>query len=431
VFARSRSGGLTPLSGTAGCVTADGSGGTCAAVAGLANLMDIAVSPDGTRVYVIATSSDALIQFARDTTTGALTFLVCFNPNGVFTTALTSNAVAEFDRSGETLAEHACFATNDGGCTSQPKLSGIQGVAVSHDGASLYVAAHGDDTVSIFRRDTVTTDLSYQGCMGPTTDCTPFLGMDGVRAVAISPDDRNLYTASVDDNANGVIAAFARSTVVGSTLGVLRQLPGTAGCLSDNGNADPTYDLGASCTKTRGAGTPIRLEVAPDGHSVYAPAVGHPSLAVLSRSAGGALTEPAGTGGCVSEDGSNGCATGHTLSVAVGAAVAPGVGAQVYVASGFSTDQGLAIFDRHLYPNTSITSGPKPTTSDRTPTFRFTSTDPGSTFQCKVGSASYHRCTSPFTTGKLRLGRHTVYVRATNSAGYTDPSAARRTFKVV
>jgi hypothetical protein len=70
-------------------------------------------------------------------------------------------------------------------------------------------------------------------------------------------------------------------------------------------------------------------------------------------------------------------------------------------------------------------------THDRTPTFRFRSSESGSSFQCKLDGKPYRSCRSPFTTMKLALGRHTFKVRARDTSGDLDPSPASYTFKVV
>jgi hypothetical protein len=84
-------------------------------------------------------------------------------------------------------------------------------------------------------------------------------------------------------------------------------------------------------------------------------------------------------------------------------------------------------------PNTLITSGPDGRTRDRTPKFKF-KVKPRSgaaTFLCKLDGKPYADCDSPQTYGKkLDFGRHTFRVRGT-SHGSTDPSAAKRRFKIV
>lgn len=68
-------------------------------------------------------------------------------------------------------------------------------------------------------------------------------------------------------------------------------------------------------------------------------------------------------------------------------------------------------------PVATITKKPARRTHDRTPTLRFASSEPGSTFSCKVDSGAFHRCGSPTTLAKLSLGAHTFGVRAIDAAG--------------
>ena len=84
----------------------------------------------------------------------------------------------------------------------------------------------------------------------------------------------------------------------------------------------------------------------------------------------------------------------------------------------------------HSCANTQITKGPKAKTTDRTPTFKFKSTESPATFKCKLDSKPFKSCTSPDTLRRLKFGKHTFKVRAT-SGGFTDSTPAKKTFKVV
>ncbi|MGZ4308066.1 MAG: Ig-like domain-containing protein [Gaiellaceae bacterium] len=81
-------------------------------------------------------------------------------------------------------------------------------------------------------------------------------------------------------------------------------------------------------------------------------------------------------------------------------------------------------------PQTTIDSGPSGPTNDSTPTFTFSSSEGGSTFQCRVDSGSFAACSSPYTTATLTDGAHTFEVRATDPAGNTDLTPASRSFTV-
>ena len=63
-------------------------------------------------------------------------------------------------------------------------------------------------------------------------------------------------------------------------------------------------------------------------------------------------------------------------------------------------------------------------------TFRFSSDEPGSTFECRLDKGKFKPCSSPKKLKHLDDGRHTFQVRATDAAGNTDPTAAKQRFKV-
>jgi hypothetical protein len=83
-------------------------------------------------------------------------------------------------------------------------------------------------------------------------------------------------------------------------------------------------------------------------------------------------------------------------------------------------------------PDTTITKGPKKKTTQRRPKFKFTSTQAGSTFQCKLDKAPFAPCTSPFAPPrKLGFGKHVLKVQASGPTGVQDSSPAVKKFKVV
>ncbi|MDX6608634.1 MAG: large repetitive protein [Solirubrobacterales bacterium] len=82
-------------------------------------------------------------------------------------------------------------------------------------------------------------------------------------------------------------------------------------------------------------------------------------------------------------------------------------------------------------PQTRLRRKPGKKISDRTPTFRFGSSESGSVFQCKLDGKSFRSCRSPFTTKPLALGHHSFKVRARDDSGRLDPSPASYGFKVI
>lgn len=82
-------------------------------------------------------------------------------------------------------------------------------------------------------------------------------------------------------------------------------------------------------------------------------------------------------------------------------------------------------------PQTSIRRHPGRRTRDRTPTFRFVSNLPGSTFFCKLDSHGFKPCGSPLTSPQLPYGAHVFKVKARVAGGATDPSPATYRFTVL
>jgi lipoprotein-anchoring transpeptidase ErfK/SrfK len=82
-------------------------------------------------------------------------------------------------------------------------------------------------------------------------------------------------------------------------------------------------------------------------------------------------------------------------------------------------------------PQTTITAGPGARTTDRTPTFRFRSSEKNSRFVCKRDGKRFKPCRPPVTLRRLTRGRHGFYVRAIDKAFNRDPTAAAYGFKVV
>lgn len=61
--------------------------------------------------------------------------------------------------------------------------------------------------------------------------------------------------------------------------------------------------------------------------------------------------------------------------------------------------------------------------------FHFQSTEPGSTFRCKLDSHPFIACSSPQTYKHLKPGRHMLEVAAIDAAGNQDPTPAVAQFK--
>jgi DNA-binding beta-propeller fold protein YncE len=289
-------GALTQPAGAAGCISETGSG-PCADGHGLSGASSVAVSPDGKSVYV--TSLSAVARLNRNTTTGAIT-----QPAG------SAGCVSE-DGSGPCADGHALS-------------DGADSVEVSADGKSVYVASLPNNAVLRFNRNTATGAITQPagsaGCISETAagPCADGHGLTGAVWVAVSPNGKSVYVAS---NTGNAVARLNRDT----TTGAITQPAETAGCISETGS-EP-------CADGHALNGPVWVTVSPDGKSVYAAA--HFSNAVVRftrNTTTGAISQPAGTAGCISEDGSGPCADGHGLAFAFSVEVSAN-GKSVYVAS--------------------------------------------------------------------------------------------------
>jgi hypothetical protein len=81
-------------------------------------------------------------------------------------------------------------------------------------------------------------------------------------------------------------------------------------------------------------------------------------------------------------------------------------------------------------PQTAITKKPAKRTTQRKVTFRFRSSEVGSTYQCKRDKKAWKPCTSPHRW-KVKVGKHTFRVRAVDAAGNVDATPAKYRFTKV
>jgi hypothetical protein len=81
-------------------------------------------------------------------------------------------------------------------------------------------------------------------------------------------------------------------------------------------------------------------------------------------------------------------------------------------------------------PQTRIVKGPGKKLANGKAKFSFTSSEAGSSFECKFDGKKTTRCRSPKTYSGLKPGHHTLSIWATDAAGNKDQSPAKRSFRV-
>jgi 6-phosphogluconolactonase (cycloisomerase 2 family) len=248
VFSRDpRTGEISQLSGLAGC-TSEGATEGCQQGNALRGAFSVTVSPDGRFAYVGALYSSSIASFERDPIDGELAQIpgaghctteggfedcatgrgmngvnhVAVSPDGgyIYAAASGSSSVAALFRTRSTggidqlKGRDAC--TSEGGregCTPGRGLGGAVALAISPDGRSLYVA--GLNSVAILARNRSSGVLAQlSGTHGCATEirgqdrCAAARGLAGASSVAISPDGRFVYVASLN---SGAVAVFARA----------------------------------------------------------------------------------------------------------------------------------------------------------------------------------------------------------------------------
>jgi len=94
---------------------------------------------------------------------------------------------------------------------------------------------------------------------------------------------------------------------------------------------------------------------------------------------------------------------------------------------GAACDAGAYELDQP--PETAL-SAAATTTPGASPTFTFSSTEPGVRFECRLDGAVFSACTSPAAFADLPEGAHTFDVRAVDGAGTPDATPASNQFTV-
>ncbi len=278
VFGRNAGTGvLTLLS----CVSDDVNGGSadlpaepaCVAAQGLADPTALALSPDGSHLYVTSAGGGSVAAFARDPRTGSLIQL-----------------------------DPACIADPgapafDSECLLGLGLNGALGVAVSPDGQHVYVVSPDASAVTALSRDIGNGHLGQlaapHGCISSQLapgGCSYSSQLEQARSLTVTPDGRHAVVVSALGTATSLERQRAPVCTATSVAGVSGPISVPLACRDGNGDALTYQVLDAPLN---GSVTAID-HVA--GAVMYAPASGAAGLDVFSFTAsddGGATGSPA------------------------------------------------------------------------------------------------------------------------------------------
>jgi DNA-binding beta-propeller fold protein YncE len=324
----------------------------------------VAVSPDGKNVYAVSAAfvASSVIEFSRNTSTGALTYTGCFGQvagcvsttpkeaiSGAQSVAISADgtsvyvasedaggAVDEFSRNTSTGALKFEGCSGDvGGCKLPPEpeaMRQVTAVVISPGGANVYVGGQGE-AISTYSRNVSTGALTFQRCIGNSNVCEQVhpMAVNEPTSLAMSPDGANLYAGNF---ANDAVDVFSRNTSTGvlTFSGCNGALVGEPGACSEMPAGNPEG--------------PLAVAASPDGADVYV--VGEDAVYEYARGPAGALTFVACTGDipgvCTST------VPEEALSFSVSLTLSPN-GASLYVGTEVAKD--IDVFGRVTPPPTS------------------------------------------------------------------------------
>jgi len=224
-----------------------------------------------------------------------------------------------------------------------------QTVVSPGEGTNAYSVAL-DGALIEYERNLGSGALKVIGCIsarsGPPSApaCAPENGeyevpvVNQAAAIALSPDGLNAY---VLNQQQGIVVELSRNPGTG-LLTVMKGEGGKPECIEQ--------EPGSLCERDEGKGLqePYGITVSPDGENVYVASHAGASVAEFKRKPGGALEQLASPNECISTGGTE-CKTNTAigLEAAIGVAVSPESGANVYVAAGGTGGKGaIAAFSR-------------------------------------------------------------------------------------
>ena len=192
----------------------------------------VTISPDGKHLYAASCVDKALAVFSRNAPTGELTFV-------------------EAHKDGSGLI--------DG-------LAGAASVIVSPNGNQVYVAGTIYNTVTMSSRNSATVELTIAQIWRDGVGGV--YGLDGASSIAISPDEKHLYTSGQDDDA---VAVFSRS-ISSANLEIVKT--GSLDPVTVGTNLTYVITITNNSTSTATTNVHIKDNLPPGTTLVFAEAIG-------------------------------------------------------------------------------------------------------------------------------------------------------------
>ncbi|MEO0868141.1 MAG: DUF4347 domain-containing protein, partial [Cyanobacteria bacterium J06642_11] len=333
----------------------------------LAGAFSVAVSPDGTQVFVASTGDNSLSVFRRDgngqlteqqlltngrpdpnnnginSLAGAIDVAVSADGSQVFVASLTDSAITVFDRASDgTLTLRESIRQGQGGVTD---LSGASGVAISPSGDQAFVVSA--NAITVFNRD-ASGSLSFRQTIRDRDGLVQDLF--GASSVVVSPDGNQVYVASATDAALTVFDRNADGAL--SFAQVIRD--GEDGAELFGGATNIFAGTGITGFPTINGFS--RVTISPDGTQVFVASFAENGVTVFDRDGSGRLT----FNQVIQDQDDNGA---NQLAGALGVAVRND-GQGVFV-TGFQ-DAAITAFNRDLAPSVLSIARQTPTTEATT-----------------------------------------------------------------
>jgi hypothetical protein len=370
--------------------------------------------------------------------TSSATFAVRPDSSAPTTTDNTASLGSAWKNTDQTVTLTASDGTGSGVATTRYTTNGSTPTNASPQGTAVNLTADGIYTIKYFSVDNVSNNEAVKTAGTQTRiDKTPPTSVTLNSLPASIKNGQALSGSAVDGGPSGIAsisyyycagASCTPSVLIGTSS------PSPSYTIAWNSQpADGVYQVLARATDAAGntldsAKQTVTIDNAlPDTTITAAPASpssGSVSFSFTSSQAGSTFQCELDTGGysaCTSPKPYSGLTSGsHTFRVR---AIDPAGNVDATPAVHTWTVDAVA-------PNTTITSSPPALTNSASATFDFTSSEPGSTFECQLDGGGFSACTSPQPYSGLAPGSHTFSVRGTDAAGNPDASPATFTWTI-